>query len=101
MRPVDVQIIGDELALKWDEGGESFIKLEVLRRYCPCAGCKGEVDILGQLAKGPDRPLTPTAFRVVRVTTVGGYGLQPLWADGHGSGIFSFEELRRLGAAAN
>ena len=101
MRPVDVQIIGDELALKWDEGGESFIKLETLRRYCPCAGCKGEVDILGQLAKGPDRPLTPTAFRVVRVTTVGGYGLQPLWADGHGSGIFSFEELRRLGTAAN
>jgi hypothetical protein len=24
MRPVDIQQVGNELAIKWDEGGESF-----------------------------------------------------------------------------
>ncbi|HLX72205.1 MAG TPA: gamma-butyrobetaine hydroxylase-like domain-containing protein, partial [Verrucomicrobiae bacterium] len=47
MQPTNIQQIGDELALKWDDGTESFISLEQLRRHCPCAGCKGEVDIMG------------------------------------------------------
>src|SRR3989454_8949279 len=47
MRPMDLQPIGDELAIKWDDGSESFISLEKLRRACPCAGCKGEADIMG------------------------------------------------------
>ncbi|MCX8092414.1 MAG: DUF971 domain-containing protein [Verrucomicrobiae bacterium] len=100
MRPVDIQPIGNELAIKWDDGSESFIPLEKLRRACPCAGCQGEVDILGQLHKGPERPLPPTAFQLVRVTPVGGYALQPLWADGHASGLFSFDYLKRLGSSA-
>lgn len=97
MRPVDIQPIGNELAIKWDDGSESFIPLEKLRRACPCAGCQGEVDILGKLHKGPERPLPPTAFELVRVTPVGGYALQPVWADGHASGLYSFDYLKRLG----
>ena len=31
MRPLDIQHIGKELAVKWDDGGESFIPLERLR----------------------------------------------------------------------
>ena len=49
MQPVDIQQIGSELAIKWDDGGENFIPLEKLRRCCPCAGCKGEVDIMGNV----------------------------------------------------
>jgi DUF971 family protein len=101
MRPVDIQPIGNELAIKWDDGSETFISLETLRRACPCAGCQGEVDILGQLHKGPERPLPPTAFQLVRVTPVGGYALQPVWADGHASGLYSFDYLKRLGAGSN
>jgi DUF971 family protein len=100
MRPVDVQPIGNELAIKWDDGSETFIPLEKLRRACPCAGCQGEVDILGKLHKGPERPLPPTAFELVRVTPVGGYALQPVWADGHASGLYSFDYLKRLGGSA-
>ena len=54
MRPVDIQQIGNELAIKWDAGGEDFIPLEKLRRRCPCAGCKGEVDIMGNVYKNPE-----------------------------------------------
>ena len=93
---MDIQQIGEELAIKWDDGSESFIALEKLRRCCPCAGCKGEVDILGNLYKIPDRPYPPQAFQLRGLTHVGTYAVQPLWADGHASGIYSFEYLSRI-----
>jgi len=100
MKPVDIQQIGNELAVKWDDGGENFIPLEKLRRCCPCAGCKGEVDIMGKLHKGPEVALPSTAFELVRFTTVGSYAIQPVWADGHSSGLFSFDYLRKVAEAA-
>ena len=99
MRPIDMQIIGPELAVKWDDGSESFIALEKLRRHCPCAGCKGEMDIMGNLYKSPDKPLTPAAFQLVRISLVGGYAVQPLWGDGHGTGLFAFDYLKRVAEA--
>ena len=100
MRPVDIQQIGGELAVKWDDGSETFVSLEKLRRHCPCAGCKGEVDIMGNLYKGPERTLSPQAFQLVRIQNVGGYALQPIWADGHTTGIYSYEYLKRVGEAS-
>ena len=99
MRPVDIQQIGGELAIKWEDGGETFVRLEDLRRHCPCAGCKGEVDVMGNLYKNPDRPYTPPAFQLQRLAWVGGYAVQPFWADGHNTGLFTFDYLRNLGAA--
>ena len=96
MRPLDIQPIGNELAIKWDDGSESFIPLETLRRCCPCAGCKGETDIMGNVYKNPAQPLTPRAFELVRFTVVGGYAIQPVWADGHATGIYSFDYLKRV-----
>lgn len=100
MRPLDIQKIGNELAVKWDDGTESFIPLERLRRCCPCAGCQGEVDILGQLHKGPDKPLPAGAFELSRWTVVGSYAIQPVWADGHSSGLYSFDYLKKVGDLA-
>jgi DUF971 family protein len=96
MRPIDLQQIGSELAIKWDDGGESFIPIEKLRRACPCAGCVGERDVMGTLHKAPDQPLSPQSFQLQRLVNVGGYAIQPVWGDGHASGLFSFEYLRRL-----
>ena len=96
MRPLDLQQIGNELAVKWDDGTESFISLETLRRHCPCAGCKGEVDIMGNVYKGPDRPLSPAAFQLRSLTPIGTYAVQPTWADGHATGIFSFDYLKKI-----
>jgi DUF971 family protein len=96
MRPLDIQQIGNELALKWSDGGENFISLEKLRRACPCAGCKGETDIMGNVYKNPEAILAPKAFELVRFTAVGGYAVQPVWADGHATGIFSFDYLKRV-----
>src|SRR5882724_4822847 len=96
MRPLDTQQIGKELAIKWDDGGESFIPLEKLRRACPCAGCKGETDIMGNVHKNPEQKLSSAAFQLKRIVSTGGYAIQPAWADGHATGIFSFEYLKRV-----
>ncbi len=93
---IDMQQIGSELALKWDDGREDFIALDKLRRACPCAGCIGERDVMGHLHKGPALPLSAYSFQLKRLDKVGGYAIQPVWADGHASGIFSFDYLRRL-----
>ena len=96
MRPVDVQAIGNELAIKWSDGSECFVALEELRRHCPCAGCKGETDVMGNLYKPATAELGPAAFRLVKVQQVGGYAIQPVWGDGHATGLYSFEYLRGL-----
>ena len=97
MRPKDIQQVGGELAIKWDDGTETFVPLEKMRRYCPCASCHGETDIMGNVYKGPDRELTAEAFKLVRISQVGGYAISPLWGDGHSTGLYSFEYLKRLG----
>ena len=96
MRPLNLQPIGNELAIQWDDGQESFIPLESLRRACPCAGCKGEMDILGNLYKNPEKPYAANAFELVRLNQVGGYAISPVWADGHNTGIYSFDYLKRI-----
>jgi DUF971 family protein len=96
MRPADLQIIGAELAIKWEDSRESFITLEDLRRACPCAGCSGERDVMGKLHKGPEVQLSPLSFQLTRIASVGGYGITPIWGDGHSTGIYSFEYLARI-----
>jgi len=96
MSPQDIQPIGFELAIKWENGEEDFIPLEKLRRACPCAVCKGEVDILGNLYKSPEAPLMAKSFVLTGFVRVGGYAIQPVWGDGHNTGIYAYEYLRRV-----
>jgi len=99
MRPANLEVIGDELAIRWEDGREGYVRLEALRRLCPCAGCQGEVDALGQHHVGPPVTLTPSSFRLIRFAWVGGYAVQPVWGDGHDTGLYTFDYLERLAAA--
>ena len=95
LEPTNIQQIGDELAIVWSDGTESFFKLENLRRACPCAACGGEPDVLGNVLR-PHVNYTDKSFQLAGFDLVGGYALQPRWADGHRTGIYSFTYLRRL-----
>lgn len=96
MKPKGIEQIGDQLAIQWANGEESYIGLETLRRQCPCAACRGEHDVRGRVYKGPEPTYSPASFRLVRWTFIGGYGFQPVWGDGHATGIYSFDYLRQL-----
>ena len=96
--PTAVQKIGNELAIAWSDGAESFFGLEVLRRSCPCAACVGEPDVTGEVIR-PKVSYGPGSFELMGWQTVGGYGFQPKWGDGHSTGIYSYQFLRRLAAS--
>jgi len=98
--PRNVVAVGNELVIVWEDGREDYLPLEMLRRACPCAMCKGERDLLGNVYRGPQRPLTERSFQLVSHRPVGAYALQITWADGHNDGIYSYETLRSLGEEA-
>jgi len=95
----NAQVIGNELALAWNDETESYFALEFLRRACPCAACGGEPDVLGSVSR-PHVTYTDRSFQLIGFDLVGGYALQPRWQDGHSTGIYSFTYLRRLGQAS-
>lgn len=87
--------IGDEFALLFSDSVEVYLPLPLLRRACPCAVCQGEPDALGRVVR-PKVEHGPKAFELVRFQQVGGYAIQLFWLDGHSSGIYTFDYLRRL-----
>ena len=98
--PLNIQVFGNELAIAWNDGTETFLALEFLRRHCPCAACGGEPDVLGHVEK-PAVTYTPASFRIRSYQVIGGYALQPTWEDSHNSGLYAFQYLKRLGEAGN
>jgi DUF971 family protein len=97
LEPANIQPIGNELAIQWKDGIESYLGLEFLRRACPCAGCGGEPDVLGNISR-PAVTYSDDSFVLRAFDAVGGYALRLTWADGHNSGLYSFQYLRRLSA---
>ena len=95
----NTQNIGEEMAFAWSDGTESYLTLEFLRRACPCASCGGEPDVLGNVIQ-PEVTYQANSFHLQSHRDVGGYGWQPTWADGHSTGIYSYQYLRRLADAA-
>ncbi|MGZ4965544.1 MAG: DUF971 domain-containing protein [Chthoniobacterales bacterium] len=98
LEPTNVQLIGNELSIQWNDGTESYLSLDLLRRACPCAACGGEPDVLGNVVR-PNVRYTPESFELRGWQLVGGYAIQPQWADGHATGIYSYQYLRRLGGS--
>ena len=93
----NIAVVGNELAIVWADGEESYLDIEVLRRGCPCASGQGEPDATGRVIK-PQVTYSDRSFSLIRYQSVGGYALQLHFADGHGTGIYSFTYLRELAA---
>lgn len=100
INPTNIQVIGNEIAFKWNDGTESYLVLEFLRRACPCAGCGGEPDVMGQVIR-PTVSYTDASFRLKSYQLIGGYAFQPTWEDGHCTGLYTFDYLKRLAQSAN
>lgn len=95
LSPLNIAVIGSEIAIAWNDGKESYLPIEKLRRSCPCAGCRGEPDALGNVVQ-PEVRYTPASFDLRGWQIVGGYAFQPGWGDGHSTGLYAYTYLRKL-----
>ncbi|HUZ78318.1 MAG TPA: DUF971 domain-containing protein [Chloroflexota bacterium] len=80
------------MTITWNDGHQSRLTYEWLRWNCPCAQCAGEGDAPGSLQFTSE--LQPEQTTLEDLEMVGSYGMTPVWADGHHTGIYTFRNLR-------
>ena len=91
-REVDTQDPAVTL-IKWDDEVVMRYPNRYLRSMCPCAQCVNE-DTGERVIKV--EAIDPNVH-IVGVSPVGRYALQLQWSDGHGTGLYTFDNLRKLG----
>lgn len=92
--PLDIGPSEDELRLRirWKDGHVSEYEPLMLRLRCPCARCVDEMS---------GRPLLDTSkvdpgVYPFSIEHVGRYALRFEWSDGHATGIYPYDMLRRI-----
>lgn len=80
------------LSITWSDGHPSVYAVRDLRLECPCAGCVDE----WTRKKTLRADLVPLDIRPREIRPVGRYAIMIHWSDGHNTGIYSFEFLRKL-----
>jgi DUF971 family protein len=95
LRPIDVQLIGSEVAIRWSDGTESFITFATLRANSPSAEVRGEQDIFGT-KYGGEAPRSHIGVEVLTWEQVGNYALRFDFSDRHSTGLFTYPLLKRL-----
>lgn len=102
--PVKVRVLKTEglgMEIDWKDGHRSCWSFPWLRQACPCATCQDEREktgrILGAAAPEPPAllPMYKAPVRPDNVQQVGRYAISFGWNDGHTSGIYSWDYLRR------
>ncbi len=78
--------------IQWDAGHEGIYPARMLRLACPCAACREEMT--GRPLLDPAR--VPEDIDGVAMQLVGQYGIRIDWSDGHNTGIYTYEMLRRM-----
>jgi DUF971 family protein len=81
--------------IEFDDGRSFRLPFEFMRVHSPSAEVRGH---------GPGQGTLQTGKRDVTITEVqpiGHYAVQPLFSDGHSSGIYSWEYLYELGTNQN
>jgi DUF971 family protein len=92
---------GKGLEIDWVDGHKSAWSFAWLRNGCPCATCNEERKSEGRKPGQPKAkpaellPMYAPPAKPVSAHAVGRYALQFNWLDGHTSGIYSWDFLRR------
>lgn len=92
LEPVEIRapIGADTTEILWSDGSATRVSNELLRGYCPCAGCQGHSSSIAFKHGGNSE--------IDGISEVGNYAICIRWGDGHDSGIYTWDYLRRLGA---
>lgn len=87
------------IKIDWKDNHRSAYALAYLRDECPCATCTGAHGTEPQKstypAPSPFQMYTP-ALRILAAEPVGQYAIRIEWSDGHKTGIYSFDHLRKI-----
>jgi DUF971 family protein len=94
-----IEIIGNELALLWSDDREDYFTHHFLRLNSPSAENIGERDLTGGTFLPTSTAKIPEDVRITGWQPIGGYAIQLHFSDGHRTGLYSFDYLRRLGDA--
>lgn len=92
--PTNIRALQNEQALEltWGEGHADRIAYHRIRAGCPCATCRDEWT--------GERILDPATIRtdlkLEGMEGIGNYAVRLVWNDGHSSGLYTWENLRRL-----
>lgn len=81
-----------EVSIIWSDEAETKYVAPDLRRACPCAGCVHEWT--GEKILKAESVAEDLTFSSIAI--VGRYALNFNFSDGHDSGIYTFDYLRRL-----
>ena len=76
--------------LTFSDGVTAELGYDLLRGYCPCAGCQGHWAEAVRYQR-PAQPVEPA-----NITPVGNYAVSFHWSDGHATGIYRFDFLRKI-----
>ena len=93
--PSRIEVIGNTLSLVWGDGNETYIEASILRSHSPSAENKGESDIFGHVSGAQENREFPN-IKILKITSIGNYAIRILFSDGHSTGIYSWEYLRKL-----
>ena len=98
LQEIDIDRSAGLVKTIWKDGKRAQLSLSNLRRYCPCAICvdRREKQVAQEglhLISSGDAAATD---EVLNVVAVGRYAIKVTWADGHDTGIYTFEYLRQL-----
>jgi len=80
------------LRIRWADGHVSEYLPRYLRLSCPCAGCVEEMTGRPLL----DPASVPAEVYPLEIRYMGRYALVFHWSDGHTTGIYPFDMLRKL-----
>ena len=83
------------LEILWADGETRVIPARDLRIACPCAACRDEVTGARLL----DPEAVPLTVAPTRIWSVGNYAIGIAFSDGHGSGIYTYQAVRRMQGA--
>ena len=78
--------------ITWSDGHFGSYPSWYLRENCACASCVDEFTGMRKIVPGS----IPSTLERVDVSPVGNYALHFSWSDGHDTGIYSFDYLRKL-----
>lgn len=99
LKVTEIQFIGTEVAIKFEDDSEGYIPMDRLRSLSPSAETQGERDLMGEQISPDQKGRDFSGVTVTGWAPVGGYAIQFTFSDGHNTGIYSFDYLKEITSA--